>query len=400
LNSLKDIREAFVRILGEPPEHRQEALAALPAGVRAEVESLLGAHALSGDFLRSVDRADPKPGVRIGPYSLTEEIGRGGMGVVFRARRAEGEIPRDATIKFAGGRLYPPEAERRFVAEGRILALVDHPKVVRVLDAGVWQGRRHLVMEFVDGTPLTEYCRQNALPLGARLKLFQTLCESIQCAHQHLIIHRDPKPRNILVSAEGVLKVLDFGIARLLDSDWKQDDSTRTALKPLSLSCASPEQVRLERLATTTDMYSLGLLLYGLLTGHNPQSDGTPPRLPPGLCQKTRHHLPGWWPQFLRTWTPSLPRRWLRSRRCDISRRPTLLPTLNASTKAALSSPVLRHAGIYRAGFAAGISWPWAWRRRSSRRLGRQGHSARSSTVSGARWRTASKSRLACLPNG
>lgn len=223
MHSLKDIREAFVRILGGPPEHRQEFLGALPADVRAEVESLLGAHNSSGDFLGSVDRADPKPGVRNGPYSLIEEIGRGGMGVVFRARRADGELPRDAAIKFAGGRLYPPEAERRFVAEGRILALVDHPNVVRVLDAGVWQGRRYLVMEFVDGTPLTEYCRQNALPLAARLKLFQTLCESIQCAHQHLIIHRDLRPGNILVSAEGGLKVLDFGSARLLDADCSQD---------------------------------------------------------------------------------------------------------------------------------------------------------------------------------
>ena len=276
MNSLKDIREVFVRILGEPPARRQEALAALPAEIRTEVESLLGAHDSSGDFLRSVDRADPKPGVRIGPYSLTEEIGRGGMGVVFRARRVDGELPRDAAIKFAGGRLYPPEAERRFLAEGRILALVDHPNVVRVLDAGVWQGRRYLVMEFVDGTPLTEYCRRNDLPLAARLKLFQTLCESIQCAHQHLVIHRDLKPGNILVSAEGALKVLDFGIARLLEPDWEQDDATRTALNPLSLSCASPEQVRRERLATTTDIYSLGLVLYELLTGRNPQSDGAP----------------------------------------------------------------------------------------------------------------------------
>ncbi len=195
------------------------------------------------------------------------------MGIVYRARRDDGEFQREVAIKLVGGRLFGPEAERRFIAERRIMALLDHPNIVHMIDGGVWNGQRYLVMELVAGKPVTEFCLEHALPVADRLRLFQKICSAIQYAHQHLIIHRDLKPRNILVTSEGEVKVLDFGIARLLEDGAPQDAAT-TALHPMTLSCASPEQVRERPLTLASDIYALGLLLYELLTGTNPQSQG------------------------------------------------------------------------------------------------------------------------------
>src|SRR5258708_5860490 len=167
---------------------------------------------------------------------------------------------REVAIKLVGGRLFAPEAERRFIAERRVLASLDHPNVVRMIDGGLSEGQRYLVMEWIAGEPITEYCFQNALPIPERLRLFQAVCEAIHYAHQHLIIHRDLKPNNILVTLERQGKVLDFGIARLLE-DGAAEDALTPALHPITLSCASPEQVRQDRLTLATDIYSLGLLL-------------------------------------------------------------------------------------------------------------------------------------------
>jgi eukaryotic-like serine/threonine-protein kinase len=272
--SLTSIRAAFVQALEAPSEQWEAFLAELPSEVAAEVRALLLVHESANSFFGRFEDAGLPEGERIGPYLLLERIGHGGMGDVYRARRDDGEFKREVAIKLVAGRLFAPEAERRFIAERRILALLDHPDIVRMIDGGVWQGHRYLVMELVCGQPVTQYCAARALSIPQCLRLFQAICSAIHYAHQHLIIHRDLKPGNILVTGEGQVKVLDFGIARLLDNGAAEDLGT-TAFHPMTLSCASPEQVREDRLTLATDIYSLGLLLYELLTAKNPQSTGT-----------------------------------------------------------------------------------------------------------------------------
>lgn len=296
MKNLTQVREAFTKALDTAPDQREALLAAIAPDLRDEVALLLAAHESAGSFLNPSGGGGLRDGQRIGPYLLLEKIGDGGMGTVYRARRDDGEFHREVAIKLVGGRLFAPEAERRFIEERRILALLDHPHIVRMIDGGVWEGHRYLVMELLSGQPVTDYCAEQAVPLREKLKLFQSICLAIHYAHQHLIIHRDLKPRNILVTADGQAKVLDFGIARLLD----ESDPMATALNPMTLACASPEQIRGRRLTMATDIYSLGLLLYELLTGTNPQSSGTreelehwilyqapvsPDRLVPGLAK-------------------------------------------------------------------------------------------------------------------
>ena len=275
---LTQIRELFARALELSSAERDTLLANLDEEVRAEVKSLLDAHDSAGTFLDSGGAGPFLAGDRVGPYRICEELGRGGMGVVYRAVRDDGEFRRDVAIKVVGGRLFAPELERRFLAERNILAALDHPNIVRMLDGGLWKRQRYLVMEYVAGQPITDYCRERDLSLAERLRLFQTLCAAIQYAHLHLVLHRDLKAANILVNSEGVVKVLDFGIARLQDSDLKQNSDTagNTILNPLTPSCASPEQLRGEALTLASDIYALGLLLYEILTGKNPQNDATP----------------------------------------------------------------------------------------------------------------------------
>ncbi len=274
MSALNEIREAFNKVLELEAPERATLLDSLPEAIRAEVASLVAAHQAAGPFLAGLEHA-PRDGEHLGPYVLLEEIGRGGMGVVHRARRADGEFQREVAIKLVGGRLFAAEAERRFIEERQILALLDHPNVVRMIDGGVWAGQRYLVMELVSGRPVTEYCLEGGISIRDRLRLFQAICSAIQYAHQNLILHRDLKPQNILVTSDGQVKVLDFGIARLAD-DAAAGDAVTTMLHPMTLSCASPEQVRGDRLTLASDIYALGLLLYELLTGKNPQSAGTP----------------------------------------------------------------------------------------------------------------------------
>lgn len=270
---LTEVREAFLRALETPAPERAVLLAGLPAEVRSQVESLLAAHHSAGSFLDVSGEVCLPEGQTIGPYKILARIGQGGMGIVYRARRDDGQFQREVAIKLVAGRLFGPEAERRFITERRILALLDHPHIVRMIDGGVWQSHRYLVMELVEGESIIAYAAQHDLKLGDRLKLFQQTCDAIHYAHQRLIIHRDLKPGNILVTAAGQVKVLDFGIARLLE-DGASQDAVTTALHPMTLSCASPEQVRGDRLTLATDIYSLGLLLYELLTAKNPQTTG------------------------------------------------------------------------------------------------------------------------------
>ncbi|PYQ59153.1 MAG: hypothetical protein DMF53_19250, partial [Acidobacteria bacterium] len=207
-------------------------------------------------------------GQRVGPYRVVREIGRGGMGAVYLAVRADEEFDQRVALKLVGlGSA--AEIVRRFRAERQILAHLDHPNIAKLLDGGTAEdGRPYFVMEYVEGRPIDEYAGK--LPLRERLALFREVCAAVHFAHQNLIVHRDLKPGNILVTADGVPKLLDFGIAKLLDPGRSDPGLSDLGLRPMTLQYASPEQVRGEPITTASDVYSLGVLLHVLLTGRSP----------------------------------------------------------------------------------------------------------------------------------
>lgn len=216
---------------------------------------------------------EPQPllraGARIGPYVLECLLGEGGMGMVWRAKRAEGGYQRRVALKL----LHPGFADHRlrlrFSRERDILARLEHPHIGRLLDAGVGdQGQPYLALEYVEGLPITDYCRQQSLALEARLALFRQVCQAVTHAHANLIVHRDLKPSNILVTAHGDTRLLDFGIAKLLDSP--EGATARTEVRAFTLHYAAPEQVRGEPVTTRTDVYALGVVLYELLADRKP----------------------------------------------------------------------------------------------------------------------------------
>jgi tetratricopeptide (TPR) repeat protein len=264
------VKSAFARVQEATDDERPALLTVLDPAVRAEVQSLLDALASAPPALAESGVEPVAPGATIGPYRLLEEIGRGGMGTVYRAERADGELERHVALKVAGDRIFAPEAQRRFIQERQILAGLEHAHVVRLLDGGVDNGQRYFVMELVRGTPITTYCREHGLPTAERVRLFRQVCAAIQYAHQRLVLHRDIKPGNVIVTGGGEVKVLDFGIAQIVREETLTAD-TRTAMHPLSFACVSPEQLRGEPLSLTSDVYSLGTLLYDVLAGVNPQ---------------------------------------------------------------------------------------------------------------------------------
>jgi eukaryotic-like serine/threonine-protein kinase len=212
-------------------------------------------------------------GRRVGPYQILEEIGEGGMGSVYRAMRADDQYRKEVAIKVVRGGRDTRAALARFKAERQILADLDHPNIARLLDGGSTEdGSPYFVMEHIQGAPLDRYCDQHKLSVTQRLQLFRTVCSAVQFAHQKLVIHRDIKPSNILVTNEGVAKLLDFGIAKILaaDSGPAPEDRTRTQVRMLTPDYASPEQWRGEIITTASDIYSLGVVLYELLTGRRP----------------------------------------------------------------------------------------------------------------------------------
>lgn len=249
--------------------------------LQREVRSLLSFHDQAGtDFLNgpAVDLGNPtsvaparSPRQRIGPYEITEEIGRGGMGEVYRAIRADGQYTKEVAIKLVQGG--SGMLLERFRHERQILASLEHYNIARLLDGGTTDaGVPYLVMELVDGTRIDDYCEGHNLSIHERLRLFLQVCDAVQFAHQRLIIHRDLKPGNILVTGDGVPKLLDFGIAKILDveSSTDQAESTLTIFRLLTPQYASPEQIRGEPITTASDVYSLGVVLYELLTGKSP----------------------------------------------------------------------------------------------------------------------------------
>jgi len=206
-------------------------------------------------------------GLRLGAFRLLREIGRGGMGAVWLAERADGEFEQQVAIKLIRGGWDAAETQQRFRAERQILAGLQHPNIAHLVDGGVTaDGRPWLALEYVDGVDLRAWCDAQQLDLRQRLELFLTVCEAVQHAHQRLIVHRDLKPSNLLVSRDGVVKLLDFGIAKLIDNDAAGVSATRI----FTPEYAAPEQVRGEVVTTAVDIYALGLLLYELLSGQRP----------------------------------------------------------------------------------------------------------------------------------
>ena len=212
-------------------------------------------------------------GERIGAYEVLAELGRGGMGVVLLARRADDEFQKKVAIKLVRPGLASDVALQRFRSERQISATLDHPSIARLLDGGTTErGEPYFAMEYVEGETLLAYCQHHSLSLEERLRLFREVCAAVQYAHQSLVVHRDIKPGNILVTAEGTPKLLDFGIAKLLQAETgaQAPEQTATLLRVLTPEYASPEQVRGRPVTTASDVYSLGIVLYELLTGEKP----------------------------------------------------------------------------------------------------------------------------------
>ncbi len=278
----------FEAALDQPLEERTRFVAARSADdddLRREVEALLAAAGKVGSFLQdpvvppfagAIDPGDAEPaaaGARIGPYRILSEIGEGGMGAVYLAVRDDDAFRKQVAIKLLLPGARSVGLVRRFRSERQILATLEHPNVARLLDGGATpDGRPYLVMEYVDGLPVDEYCDAHRLSVRRRLEIFGQVCAAVHYAHQNLVVHRDVKPSNILVTAEGVPCLLDFGIAKLIEPGAfpYTVEATRTGQRPMTPSYASPEQVRGEAVTTASDVYSLGVLLYQLLTGRLP----------------------------------------------------------------------------------------------------------------------------------
>jgi eukaryotic-like serine/threonine-protein kinase len=273
---------------GDRPAYLGEICAG-DESLRSQVEALLeaseanhllarppGEHLLAaavGGFLDSPSRdcaADLD--TMIGNYRLVRQLGRGGMGTVYLAHRADGHFDQRVAIKILRRGIDTEDVIRRFVGERQILASLDHPNIARLIDGGATtDGRPYLVMEYVEGLPLTTYCDRERLSIRGRLQLMEGVASVVEHAHGQLVVHRDLKPWNILVTPEGGIKLLDFGIAKLLDPQSDAGAQTRTGSRVMTPEYASPEQLRGEPVTTATDVYQLGILLYELITGHHPR---------------------------------------------------------------------------------------------------------------------------------
>ena len=282
----KDVEAVFEQALELPPGEQSAFLRKTCAGdeqLRREVESLLESHRRAGAFFDNADHFLSResfeengsfvvPGQTIDRYRIIHEIGRGGMGAVYLGERADEQYQKRVAIKLIKRGMDTDAVLRHFRKERQILASFDHPNIARLFDGGTTEsGLPYFVMEYVEGLPIDEYCNQHALSISERLKLFREVCAAVAYAHRHLVIHRDIKRTNILVTTEGVPKLLDFGIAKILqEGDGAQPLATVTRSRLMTPEYASPEQVRGEPVTTASDVYSLGVVLYELLTGSSP----------------------------------------------------------------------------------------------------------------------------------
>ena len=273
------LRSWFERCLEADDRERHDVLTALreeDSALHREVQLLLEEDRRGDPHLEppslTAHHALPEGG-RIGPYVIAREIGRGGMGTVLHARRV-GAFERDVAIKLIKRGMDTDEVVRRFETERQVLADLRHPGIAQLFDGGVTEsGLPYLVMELIEGTRIDEYCDHRRLDLPARLRLFERVCAAVQHAHENFVVHRDLKPSNVLVTEQGRPVLLDFGIAKLLDS---QARITVTGGRPMTLDYASPEQVRGKPITPASDVYALGVLLYRLLCGHSPYATSGP----------------------------------------------------------------------------------------------------------------------------
>lgn len=295
------IDELFRTVADRPPAEREAHLTRVCGDdeeLRREVLELLANEPPETFLLNPIkhaalavtdEQSDEMLGRRIGAYRLTQLIGRGGMGAVYQAVRDDQQFEQSVALKIIKRGMDSDFVRERFLRERQILASLDHPHIARLFDGGTTaDGLPFFVMELVDGEPITDYCERRELPLNARLKLFRDVCSAVQHAHQKLAVHRDLKPSNILVTADGTPKLLDFGIAKLLSPDpGEAITRTETAVRLMTPDYASPEQVRGGAITTATDVYSLGVVLYELLTGRRPYQFETyaPMEIERAICE-------------------------------------------------------------------------------------------------------------------
>ncbi len=302
------LADLFETLRSQRPGERRARLGAMrresPA-LADQLESLLEAHDSAGGFLESLDTArasdlldqDDKLAMpeRAGPFRLVREIGRGGLGVVYLGERSDGTFQQQVAVKLIKRGMDSDSIVQRFEAERRILASLEHPAISRILDGGVLaDARPWFAMELIRGLSITTWCEREGLGLRARLELFENVCRAVQFAHARLVVHRDLKPANIHVAEDGAVKLLDFGIAKLLDeSEEGATALTVAGMRAMTRDYAAPEQIRGEPVSAATDVHALGVVLYELLTGRHPfrQSGQAHVELSRAICE-TEPELP------------------------------------------------------------------------------------------------------------
>jgi serine/threonine protein kinase len=276
------IGEIFEQVVVLPTQHRAAVLdreCGDDAAVRNEVDSLLASHRAAGGFLQDrlkgafvsfLETSTAAQPTRVGPYRLVRELGRGGMGTVFLAERDDDQYHSRVAIKLVRPGMDVEFILARFRRERQTLARLQHPNICRLLDGHTTDtGLPYIVMEYIDGRWLTDYARERSLDVKERLRLFLDVCSAVDYAHRNFIVHRDLKPSNILVDRDGVPKLLDFGICKLLTTDAVTPNDTVAA--PMTPNYASPEQVQGEPVTILSDVYALGAVLYELLVGFCPR---------------------------------------------------------------------------------------------------------------------------------
>jgi serine/threonine protein kinase len=300
------IKDIAAEALDRPPEARRaliDARCSADEDLGREVESLLQSTAQAADLYelpalaiagaeaveRILETGQLLAGGRLGAYRIVRELGRGGMGTAYLAVRADEEYDKDVAIKLIKRGMDTEAILRRFRNERQILANLDHPNIARLLDGGTTpDGLPYFVMEYVEGLPLDVYCNAQGLGITDRLHIFRSVCAAVHYAHQHHIVHRDLKPTNILVTADGTPKLLDFGVAKMLNPLAASHTTEVTSLgRAMTPEYASPEQIRGGPIGPATDVYSLGVLLFELLTGRHPYllRGRTPADLERAICE-------------------------------------------------------------------------------------------------------------------
>ena len=310
--SIDRLEELLAEALGRRPENRGRFLDEACAGepeLRRELDELLAYNDDAAEFFDQLsgEIAGAAPlelesaagsQITIGPYRTIAAIGRGGMGAVYRAERVDGEFDQEVALKLLHRDMDTPELRARFLHERQLLAGLSHPNIARLLDGGVTdEGRPYFVMELIDGRPITDYCTQRRLATDEALRLFLAVVDAVGYLHRNLVVHRDLKPGNIFVDEKGEVKLLDFGIAKLLAETPDEVMATRTGQRLMTPEYAAPEQMLGEPVTTATDVWALGAILYEVLTGQRPHegrsADGQAPtkELPPTPSSLTRSQV-------------------------------------------------------------------------------------------------------------